>query len=58
MNYINRMRVYLNKTGISQVELAKRIGIERGLLNKILLGKKTPSQNAEDKLIAFFEANP
>lgn len=52
---INILNRYLNKTGISKSELARRIGIERSRMSKIVDGKTKMNPNEKLKVEAFVE---
>jgi transcriptional regulator with XRE-family HTH domain len=54
MNYANLMKLYINKHGITQGEFGKRAGLERGRVNKIMLGRKHPNPPELVKLEKFF----
>lgn len=48
------MKLYINKHGITQGEFGKRSGLERGRVNKIMLGRKHPNPPELAKLEEFF----
>lgn len=54
-NFANLIRIYINKHNLSQAQFAKRANLERGRVNKILLGRKTPNSVELVKLEEFFK---
>jgi len=55
INFANLIKIYINKNGITQTEFAKRSLVERGRVNKILLGRILPNEIEIEKLQRFFE---
>jgi len=52
-----QIKAFTNKKGISQAELAKRLGLDRSYLNKIYLGKKKPSDEMTKKITQYIKDN-
>lgn len=51
---LNKLQVYINKTGITQVEMAKRVGIEKRRLNRLICRDSKMNQDDINKIDKFF----
>ena len=50
------IRVYINKSGITQAEFAKRVGLNKRRVCDWLLNRKNPTSDDVEKLKVFFES--
>lgn len=53
-NLLDKIQVYINKTGITQVEMAKRVGIEKRRLNRLICRDSKMNQDDMNKIDKFF----
>ena len=44
INFVGRLKKYMEETNIKQIDLAKRTGMSRGSISNIMSGKRTPSE--------------
>jgi transcriptional regulator with XRE-family HTH domain len=56
MIYTQMIRVYINKSGITQAEFAKRVGLNKRRVCDWLLNRKNPTSDDVEKLKVFFES--
>jgi hypothetical protein len=55
MIYTQTIKIYINKSGITQAEFAKRVGINKRRVCDFLLLRKQPTPTELEKLRLFFE---
>lgn len=56
MIYTQPIKIYINKTGITQAEFARRVGINKRRVCDFLLIRKQPTAVEFEKLRIFFES--
>ena len=44
INFVGRLKKYMEETNIKQIDLAQRTGMSRGSISNIMSGKRTPSE--------------
>lgn len=55
INYIDKIKAYINKSGITQVEFAKRVKIEKRRVNRLICRDSKMNQDDVDKIDKFFK---
>jgi predicted XRE-type DNA-binding protein len=55
INYIDKIKAYINKSGITQVEFAKRVKIEKRRVNRLICRDSKMNQDDVDKIYKFFK---
>lgn len=53
-NLLDKIQVYINKTGITQIQMAKRVGIEKRRMNKLICRGSKMNQDDINKIDKFF----
>ena len=53
-NLLDKIQVHINKTGITQVEMAKRVGIEKRRMNRLICRNSKMNQDDINKIEKFF----
>ena len=48
MDFVERLKNFMNETGLKQIDLANKTGMSRGSISNILSGKRSPN----DKLLS------
>lgn len=44
MDFIERLKIFMNETGLKQIDIANKTGMSRGSISNILSGKRSPNE--------------